>query len=313
MSQDAHFEELCNEMRSTRRKYDEFIEPYRADLWKYCRTMTGSPWDAEDLLQETLLKAYASLPKYWQTFMTKSYLFRIATNIWLNQCRRKKMILDPEVIEESASAEVPDSLEIRDALALLSRTLPPMQCVALLLMEVFEFTASETALMLGRTEGGVKALLHRARSNIRKKQQNVSFAEEEGRASPLNPMLLDRFLEAFNDRNPDAVISLFDEHAINDIVYVGEEVGKGKIRRDSLEGWSKDPLAMHAHTSNLWGEEVIIVTTTVGGKPMLYNLIRLDSDNDTIVKMTTYYFCQDLLIEAGRELKLPVHLNGYSF
>jgi DNA-directed RNA polymerase specialized sigma24 family protein len=62
----SDLEILSSTMRDTRKEFNLIIEPYRQILWRYCRAMTGSPWDAEDLVQETLIKTYAVLPKLYQ-------------------------------------------------------------------------------------------------------------------------------------------------------------------------------------------------------------------------------------------------------
>lgn len=54
-------EQLEYSTRELQRKFNDIISPYREILWRYCMLLTKSPWDAEDLMQETLLKAYASL------------------------------------------------------------------------------------------------------------------------------------------------------------------------------------------------------------------------------------------------------------
>ena len=86
----SDFESLGSTTRDIRKEFNLIIEPYRQTLWQYCRAMTGSPWDAEDLVQETLIKTYAVLPKLYQPLYPKALLFRIATNTWINQCRKNQ-------------------------------------------------------------------------------------------------------------------------------------------------------------------------------------------------------------------------------
>ncbi|HET7579267.1 MAG TPA: RNA polymerase sigma factor [Bacillales bacterium] len=86
--------QLSGALRDLEKRFHLLVEPHRPALWRYCRMMTGSPWDAEDLVQETLMKTYATLPKLWQPAIPKAFLFRIATNIWLNQCRKAKRFVD---------------------------------------------------------------------------------------------------------------------------------------------------------------------------------------------------------------------------
>ncbi|MCF6411211.1 RNA polymerase sigma factor [Pseudalkalibacillus salsuginis] len=70
-------ESLCTIVKDTRSLHNYFekeIEPFRKDLWNYCRYVTCSPWEGEDLFQETLLKAFAMLPQIWQPLNISSVL-----------------------------------------------------------------------------------------------------------------------------------------------------------------------------------------------------------------------------------------------
>jgi len=78
-------EQLEHSTRELQRKFNDVIAPDREALWRYCMLLTKSPWDAEDLMQETLLKAYASLAQLFQPIYPKPYLFRIASNTWIDQ------------------------------------------------------------------------------------------------------------------------------------------------------------------------------------------------------------------------------------
>ncbi|MCK6205592.1 RNA polymerase sigma factor [Bacillus infantis] len=94
---------ISKDMKELAPSFDCIVQPYREQLWHYCRKLTGSPWDAEDLLQDTLLKAFSSLSRIGQTMNAKSYLFRIATNIWIDHFRKKSpQLLDME------SEKIPD-------------------------------------------------------------------------------------------------------------------------------------------------------------------------------------------------------------
>jgi DNA-directed RNA polymerase specialized sigma24 family protein len=66
-----------------------FFEPYLSDLHKHCLRLTGSTWDAEELTQETLLKAQIALEKHPDRPISKSFLYRIATNLWIDSVPEK--------------------------------------------------------------------------------------------------------------------------------------------------------------------------------------------------------------------------------
>lgn len=72
------------------------IIPYYNELQKYCYILTGTKWDGEDLLQETIIKVLNKFPidKRDMNNISKAYLFRISTNTWIDQCRKKKIVIE---------------------------------------------------------------------------------------------------------------------------------------------------------------------------------------------------------------------------
>jgi RNA polymerase sigma-70 factor (ECF subfamily) len=250
-------ESLCHPLRDIRRLYHESIEPYRQSLWSYAYRLTGSAWDAEDLVQETLLRAFASLPKLWQPLFPRAYLFRIATNFWINECRKRHIDVDSYSEEDGFVDQDSDPFVVREAIAALAGMLPPRQAAVVLLIEAF--------------------------------------------------------VDAFNQRDADGIARLLNVEAVNDIVHVAEEIGRETIRKDSLTGWANDPLPMKGEYGVLWGKPVVIVTTKSEEIEQLYTIIELSLslEGNEIMSKRDYYFCQDLLIKAGESLQLPVHLNGY--
>ncbi|WP_159462039.1 sigma-70 family RNA polymerase sigma factor [Salirhabdus sp. Marseille-P4669] len=307
-----NLDNVSEEMRDLKMKFDQLIKPHRPALWKYCKMITGSPWDAEDLVQDTLIKAYSALPRIFQPLLPKRYLFRIATNTWLNHQRKQK----PITLEENAEEEYEDldPFEIREAMEKLVKHLTPKQRAVLLLFDIFQFRGNEVAEMMGLTEGSVKALLHRARANLKKinQEKKLQSSLKSGDNSIPDPVI-EIYLDAFNRRDPDAIASLLDENAVNDIVHTSYEYGKETIRKHSLEGWAQDPMPMTATYQILWGKPVVVVMTKLGKKDAVYSLIELEIDASVIVNKRTYYFCQDLLEAVANELEVPVHRNGYIY
>jgi RNA polymerase sigma factor (sigma-70 family) len=304
-------ETVSSDMRDLKQKFDQLIIPHRPALWKYCRMITSSPWDAEDLVQETLLKAYSALPRIFQPLIPKSYLFRIATNTWLNQQRKLNRIIVEEHTDE-LHIDL-DPFEIREAIKRLVTNLSPKQRAVILLFDVFQFKGSEVAEMMGSTEGSVKALLHRARINLKKLNQGKHHSAIEQESVIATDKVVEAYLDAFNRRDPDAIADLLDENAVNDIVHTSFEYGKDTIRNHSLAGWANDPMPMKAVYQMLWGKPAIVVMTEKDGNEAVYSLIELEFDTGVIVKKRTYYFCQDLLEAVAEELQVRVHENGYIY
>lgn len=157
------------------KRHDEFAEliaEHDDVLGRYCRFLTGSVADGQDLLQETWLKAWAAFREHGGA-RNRTYLRSIAYHAWIDRMRkgRDEAISDP-INEEGAACAKTDPLRLWPAAERLVRVLTPDQRTVYLLMEYLRFTAAETAELLGTTEGGVKASLHRARKKLDKRRQS---------------------------------------------------------------------------------------------------------------------------------------------
>ncbi|NIK76757.1 RNA polymerase sigma-70 factor (ECF subfamily) [Paenibacillus castaneae] len=160
------------ETRST----DKYIEQLQTVVHRYCLSLTKSRWDAEDLAQDTWLKGWGVVQGTSHNNL-EALLLRIAKNTWIDQTRRKshytsilKQMRPNEMIIERSS------LEIEDALNALMKHLSPLQRTVFLLRDVFAYSTTETAEMLGMTEGAAKAALHRARAALSGVQQELEAA-----------------------------------------------------------------------------------------------------------------------------------------
>lgn len=142
------------------------VHPYLKELQGYCRSLTNSKWDGEDLAQETLLKAYKS----WtgkNKRITKAYLYRIASNAWID--RYRKRALDEDIRADlSDFPEEESKAALFEAMEVLLQELTPKQRASVLLVEGLGYTPFEAAQWLDSSEGSIKAALHRARKNLKK-------------------------------------------------------------------------------------------------------------------------------------------------
>lgn len=194
-------------------KIEWLVKAYLSALQNYCKKLTGSQWEAEDLAQDTLLKALAKLTHHDNP---KAYLFRIAKNAWIDQCRKQQRAEDCLFEEQMTGEAGIDTTAIIDAMSILIRHLTPLQRIVLLLRDVFELSSSEVADVIGATEGAVKAALHRARHNLtllkeaQTEERMFSEAEEENHKEILNA-----YLTAFRNYDIEALVTL----AQNDIVH----------------------------------------------------------------------------------------------
>src|SRR6476620_4187462 len=101
--------DFTQEVQQVWQRFLQRTEPLRPDLHRYCRSLTGSVWDAEDLVQDTLLRGFAKLGEFSNPIDNpKAYLFRIATNLWVDRFRRTEPLLP---VEESHPSSPEQSAE----------------------------------------------------------------------------------------------------------------------------------------------------------------------------------------------------------
>jgi len=207
------------------------LEQYRRELTGYCYRMLGSAFEAEDAVQETMLRAWRSLDRFEGRSALKSWLYRIATNVCYDQLggrerRARPMDLGPAVeplFENLAELPevtwitplpTPDELaEQRETLRLAFvaalQHLPPKQRAALILCEVLKWQASEAAELLETSVASVNSALQRARATLATAD---TAAPAELDAETL--ALLDRYVAAFEDYDIDRLTDLLHEDAI---------------------------------------------------------------------------------------------------
>jgi RNA polymerase sigma-70 factor, ECF subfamily len=151
-----------------RHRYAEVIELHREELRAHCMRILRSPHDAEDALQEALLRAWRSLHQFEGRGSMRSWLYRIATNASLDQLKRRT---ERATATESADrVELQDHFERRESLRRViaaAGQLPPRQRAVFVLRDVFGLSALETAEALGTTLASVNSALQRARSALR--------------------------------------------------------------------------------------------------------------------------------------------------
>jgi RNA polymerase sigma-70 factor (ECF subfamily) len=221
---------------------EEELEQYRRELTAYCYRMLGSPFEAEDAVQETLIKAWRGLDRFEGRAALRSWLYRIATNTCLDMLssrerRARPMDLGPaqEPVESNLNTlpevtwvePVPDSLvvpsdgdpaevaqmreTIRLAFVAALQHLPPRQRAVLLLCEVLRWQAAEVAELLETSVSSVNSALQRARATL--EQSNLSVADTGSSVDEADAELLSRYVQAFEQYDMTALTSLIHEDA----------------------------------------------------------------------------------------------------
>ncbi|TYP77852.1 RNA polymerase sigma factor [Paenibacillus methanolicus] len=188
--------------------------PWRQDLYRYCIRLTTSEWEAEDLVQETSLRALPYLTGERRHPNLQALLLRTAKNIWIDQCRRQrklKTILNEqlEVCREAVEGMPLNAIETERLLSALNRSLSPLQLTIFLLRDVFQYTAVETAALLHTSEGAAKAALFRARRSVaRLRHRLVAEDGTEEQRSEKERQFVRAYTEAFQSANTGALVAL---------------------------------------------------------------------------------------------------------
>jgi len=217
------------------------LEQHRAELTGYCYRMLGSPFEAEDAVQETLLRAWKGLERFEGRAALRSWLYRIATNVCLDMLegrnhRARPMDLGParEPVESNLNTlpeatwiqPIPDSLlategdpaelavtreTIRLAFVAALQHLPPRQRAALILCEVLRWKAKEVAELLGMSVASVNSALQRARATLQ--SSGVTAYDPAPPMDAARQELLARYVRAFESYDLSALTSLIQEDA----------------------------------------------------------------------------------------------------
>jgi RNA polymerase sigma-70 factor (ECF subfamily) len=228
--------------------FGELTEPFRRELQVHCYRILGSLQEAEDMVQETFLKAWKRLDTYEGRASFRAWLYKIATNTcldFLDQKRSRRLLpLDVHPASDPTTSILPPSTEIAwlepmpdewlhdanavnpesrytdlESISLSFMTalqyLPPRQRAVLILRDVLDFSASETANVLDITVSSANSALHRARVTLAKRYQRQ---EVESLASSMTDertkLLLDHFVQAWESADVERLVALLKEDAI---------------------------------------------------------------------------------------------------
>jgi len=290
-------------VQQLRQQFDALVAEHRPHLWRYCLKLTGSPWDAEDLVQDAFVRAFTHVAMLAHADNPRAYLFRVASNAWIDTRRRAKPVADLDAAAEVPAPETAATpWETNDALEAVVTHLPPRQRVVFLLVDAFSFRTSEVAVMLRSSEGAIKAMLHRARSTLRAAVTRP--ADAAVKAAPPAP-LVRRYVDALNRRDPDALVALFDPIAINELVGLGELVGLDMLRMVFLR-WAADPQGQSAEVATVDGREVVFVySKAADGSKSLTAVVDLIVEGDRIVAQRWYQGSRELLTYATSAAQHP--------
>ncbi len=217
------------------------LEQHRAELTAYCYRMLGSPFDAEDAVQDAFVRAWRARDRFEGRSAVRSWLYRIATNVCLDMLKGRERRVRPidlgpavEPIESNLNARsakewiepIPENListekdpadlavereSIRLAFVAALQQLPARQRAVLILREVLRWEASEVAELLSASVPSVNSALQRARATLA--QSKVSLTDPLPKLSDADRAMLERYVAAFERYDMAALTSLIREDA----------------------------------------------------------------------------------------------------
>jgi RNA polymerase sigma-70 factor (ECF subfamily) len=204
------------------------VDRHRRELVAYCYRMLASPFEAEDAVQETMLRAWRAYDRFEGRSQLRSWLYRIATNVCLDMLdgrerRARPMDLGPAgapIVENLRTPDVPwlqpmpdpadeavDRETIRLAFVAALQHLPPRQRAVLILREVLRWQASEVAELLETSVPSVNSALQRARATLEQADTPAATPAE------VDADLLARYVAAFEAYDIEALTALIQEDA----------------------------------------------------------------------------------------------------
>ena len=311
---------LRDDLRTAWQRYLDLVAPLRPALHGYCRRLTGNVWDAEDLVQDTLVRAFATLGQIHHSVREpRAYLLRIASNLWIDTVRRRGTEAGALAgVDPPADPGMPPGL-VRDAGSTLLHRLAPQERAAVMLKDVFDLSLEEIASVLRTTVGAVKSALHRGRGHLR---------EPEPAATPRRTVpssaLVDRFVAAYNAGDVRGLTALMlDGGAVEN---VGSSVEFdphvfGTERswfHKAVHGHPEWPAQFHYEAARLEralvaGEPVALGFATRRGREALEQVMRFEEDGGRIVRLRGYSFCPETMREIGAMLGLRVRTGLYRY
>ncbi len=223
------------------------VRPFRRELKLHCYRMLGSVHEAEDAVQDTLLRAWRGFDRFEGRGSFRAWLYQIATNVCLNTLAARKNAprLLPNELLPAAGMRMPDGTSVTDvpwlepypdsflegidetanpearylsreavqlAFVAVIQGLPPRQRAALLLCDVLGWSANEAATLLGGSTASINSILQRARETLSKRYPDGRPAASRA-PNPFEQELLSRYLNAWERLDVDGLVALLKEDA----------------------------------------------------------------------------------------------------
>ena len=317
----------------------ETVEPNRRELTGYCYRMLGSGFEAEDAVQETLLRAWTNWDRFEGRASVRTWLYRIATNVCIDMQRQvqrrarpmelgpssppDEVHLGPTLPEATWITPMPDArlgltstdpaavAEYRESVRLAFVTalqhLPPRQRASLILCEVLRWQATEVAELLDTTVAAINSALQRARATL-------GSLDETSLARPLDEddeALLRRYVDAFERYDIEALVAMLHDDAVQSMppfamwLRGARDIGAWMVEPGPSGCRGSRLVATHANGCPAFGQ--YRPDPSGGFAPWAIQVLEVASGR--IAQMSFFL----VLLEPARlftSFELPLHLDG---
>jgi RNA polymerase sigma-70 factor (ECF subfamily) len=287
------------ELAAAREQFLALVGDLRPELHRYCARLCGSAIDGEDVVQETLAKAFYALGLSTEMPPLRPWLFRIAHNTAIDFLRRyERRFVEPvaEPVDEAAAGLGADPDVMRAALSTFM-ALPLGQRSAVILKDVLGHTNEEIAEATGASLAATKALLVRGRASLRAMARPPTTAwRDRPETTPEERALIGRYVTLFNQRDWEGVRALLLAECRLDLVAKAERQGKGVA--GYFARYAEDP-GLRAVHGRAEGRDVIGMFRDDADRPAY--VILLEGAGDRVALIRDYRYVPYLAEEVAFE------------
>jgi len=284
--------EFLPAMTETRARFLELVGEVRPELHRYCARMTGNVFDGEDIVQDTLAKAYFALPEMYEPPQLRRWLFAIAHNVamdFLRRYERKHVDVVAEVPEVASTEDTGPDPELVEVALSTFVSLPPVQRSAVVLKDVLGHSLEETAETMGSTVQAVKGALVRARANIASAPK--AMPGNSGETADLK-----RFADLFNARDWDGLRALVGEEARLDMVNRSQR--RGPATAEYFTRYAEIAATEDLRTEVGFVDGIPVIAIYHPGDARPFNFIQLTSEHGRVTHIRDFHFVPYVASEA---------------
>lgn len=296
----ADVDALASDLQETRERFLALVAEIRPDLHRYAARMTGSITDGEDIVQETLARAYYSLPELHALPPLRAWLFQIAHNRAIDHLRRydlrMRRPLDAALDLPEAADNPEDALAHSEAVSAAITEfadLAPIPRSCVILKDVLAHSLDEICGLLALSLPAVKAALHRGREQLR--ARSTELRDEPPAATPSPDVA--RYAALFGARDWEGVRAMLAEDVRLDLVSRSQRSGRRAVggylsNYDAMPGWRLVP-------AWLGGREVIAAFRDASSTKPDYFIEVATNDEGLVTSIRDYRYVPYILREAA--------------